>query len=396
MIFDAAGLSYIVSSHEGVPDDDTRSILVNACTSSYAYSGGGATDYDESGLADRFFNIVYATNQPLWEGCNQSHLIVIAELVDFKAPACLRARPTPEKSPYAVLRYLSLTPAYRGSILRGHCRAHDVACHTLDSKSRVMFGWAFAQWFGTARFLKMVIPSPSNSKRLINLYLEPLIEELLQLWHVGVRMYDHATVRAFMIRAALMWTVNDLPAYRMASRWSTRGVMGCPVCMDDTRVFHLQHGRKACYFDCHRQFLPAYHRYRRNKKAFTNNRVENKIARPRASGATKKRWLNGPKRHIIESYILTNCEVVTPYYNAEVTSFPAYFVNGYNFQTECHNTVATDNQSYDLRDPNNLQVVLEAAGTSQRQLHEYDDENEDEDEDNDEDDETDDQEYKTT
>ncbi|KAL0439230.1 UNVERIFIED_CONTAM: hypothetical protein Slati_2406000 [Sesamum latifolium] len=26
--------------------------------------------------------------------------------------------------------------------------------------------------------------------------------------------------------------------------------------MDDTRAFHLQYGRKACYFDCHRQFLP--------------------------------------------------------------------------------------------------------------------------------------------
>ncbi|KAL0286763.1 UNVERIFIED_CONTAM: hypothetical protein Sradi_7139700 [Sesamum radiatum] len=58
-----------------------------------------------------------------------------------------------------------------------------------------------------------------------------------------------------------MWTVNDLPAYRRAYGWSTTEVMGCPVCMDDTRAFHLQHGRKACYFDCHRQFLPAHHPY---------------------------------------------------------------------------------------------------------------------------------------
>ncbi|KAL0373233.1 UNVERIFIED_CONTAM: hypothetical protein Scaly_1004900 [Sesamum calycinum] len=39
---------------------------------------------------------------------------------------------------------------------------------------------------------------------------------------------------------------NDLPAYGMAFGWSTAGVMGCPVCMDGTRAFHLQHGRKAC------------------------------------------------------------------------------------------------------------------------------------------------------
>ncbi|KAL0327891.1 UNVERIFIED_CONTAM: hypothetical protein Scaly_2221700 [Sesamum calycinum] len=56
--------------------------------------------------------------------------------------------------------------------------------------------------------------------------------------------------------------------------------------------------------------------------------------------------------------------------------------------------VAVNNQSYDLRDPNGLQVVLEAAGTSQRQLHENDDENEDEDSDRDESD--DDDEYKAT
>ncbi|KAL0288560.1 UNVERIFIED_CONTAM: hypothetical protein Scaly_2726700 [Sesamum calycinum] len=34
----------------------------------------------------------------------------------------------------------------------------------------------------------------------------------------------------------------------------------------------------------------------------------------RASGTSKKRWLNGLEGHIIETYILCNCEVVTPYY----------------------------------------------------------------------------------
>ncbi|KAL0454701.1 UNVERIFIED_CONTAM: hypothetical protein Slati_0809300 [Sesamum latifolium] len=36
----------------------------------------------------------------------------------------------------------------------------------------------------------------------------------------------------------------------------------------------------------------------------------------RASGASKKRWLSGSERHIIETYILTNCEVVMPYYES--------------------------------------------------------------------------------
>ncbi|KAL0322233.1 UNVERIFIED_CONTAM: hypothetical protein Scaly_2519700 [Sesamum calycinum] len=84
----------------------------------------------------------------------------------------------------------------------------------------------------------------------------------------------------FVPHGGLMWTMNDLSAYGMASEWSTAGVMGCLVCMDDTRAFHLQHDKKACYFDCHRQFLPAHHSYRSNKKAFTKNRIENMVARP--------------------------------------------------------------------------------------------------------------------
>ncbi|KAL0300253.1 UNVERIFIED_CONTAM: hypothetical protein Scaly_3053500 [Sesamum calycinum] len=113
------------------------------------------------------------------------------------------------------------------------------------------------------------VPGPSNLKRLIDVYLEPLIEELQNLWHVGVLMWDSVKNEIFTMHAALMWTVNDLPAYGMAFGWSTVGVIGCPVCMEDTRAFFLQNGRKSCYFDYHRKFFLLDHPYRRNKKAFT-------------------------------------------------------------------------------------------------------------------------------
>ncbi|KAL0411692.1 UNVERIFIED_CONTAM: hypothetical protein Slati_3758900 [Sesamum latifolium] len=105
-------------------------------------------------------------------------------------------------------------------------------------------------------FLTMVIPGPSNPKHLIDVYLEPLIEKLQNLWHVGVLMRGSAKDETFTMCAALMWIVNDLPAYGMAFGWSSASVIGCPVCMKDTRAFYLQNGRKACYFDCYRQFLP--------------------------------------------------------------------------------------------------------------------------------------------
>ncbi|KAL0367358.1 UNVERIFIED_CONTAM: hypothetical protein Sradi_3625900 [Sesamum radiatum] len=132
-------------------------------------------------------------------------------------------------------------------------------------------------------FLMMVIPGPSNLKRLINVYLEPLIEELKNLWHVGVLTRDSTMDEILKMRAALMWTVNDLPAYGMAFGWSSAGVMGCPVCIEDTRAFYLHNSRKACYFDCYRQFLPL-------KKAFTKNRVERKGARLRLTGEQIRDW----------------------------------------------------------------------------------------------------------
>ncbi|KAL0324681.1 UNVERIFIED_CONTAM: hypothetical protein Scaly_2435200 [Sesamum calycinum] len=65
--------------------------------------------------------------------------------------------------------------------------------------------------------------------------------------------------------------------------------------------------------------------------------------------------------------------------------------------------VATDNEVYNLCDPNGLQVVVDlsmaqqhAVGTSRRQVHENDDENKDKDEDNSWDDKTDDDEYEPT
>ncbi|KAL0294398.1 UNVERIFIED_CONTAM: hypothetical protein Scaly_3122000 [Sesamum calycinum] len=88
-----------------------------------------------------------------------------------------------------------------------------------------------------------------------------------------------------------MWTVNDLPIYDMTSRWTTAGVMGYPVCMDDARAFHLQYGRKACNFYYHTQFLPEDHPYRRKKKAFTKNFVEYKVACPRLTRDQIRNWV---------------------------------------------------------------------------------------------------------
>jgi hypothetical protein len=65
----------------------------------------------------------------------------------------------------------------------------------------------------TSFILSLVIPGPSSPDMDINVYLQPLIDELLELWNVGVQTLDASKMENFTMRAQLMWTINDLPAY---------------------------------------------------------------------------------------------------------------------------------------------------------------------------------------
>ncbi|XP_004488345.1 uncharacterized protein [Cicer arietinum] len=122
-------------------------------------------------------------------------------------------------------------------------------------------------------FLICLIPGPSNPKANMDVYLQPLIDELQQLWSEWALTYDIFMKQNFVMRATLMWTINDFPAYGMLSGWSTQGKLACLVCMDGNKAFTLKYGGKNSWFDCHRRFLPHNHAFRRSKKGFTKNRV---------------------------------------------------------------------------------------------------------------------------
>ena len=64
---------------------------------------------------------------------------------------------------------------------------------------------------------------PKNPKNKIDVYLQPLVEDLKKLWDVGIETYDISTGQTFQMNAALMWTINDFSAYRMLSERSTNG-----------------------------------------------------------------------------------------------------------------------------------------------------------------------------
>jgi len=133
-------------------------------------------------------------------------------------------------------------------------------------------------------FLSTMIPGLNSPDRNIDVCLRLLIDELPQLWSSKALTYDILRKQNFLMRVALMWTINDFPAYRIISGWSTYGKLACPYCMENNKAFTLINGGKTSFFDYHRRFLPTNHRFRKNKKVFFVRKVEKDVAPPRLSG----------------------------------------------------------------------------------------------------------------
>ena len=61
--------------------------------------------------------------------------------------------------------------------------------------------------------MPVFIPGPKQPGNDIDVYLRPLVEELLLLWgDEGVRMWDEYKQKNFNLRALLFVTINDWPA----------------------------------------------------------------------------------------------------------------------------------------------------------------------------------------
>ncbi|KAL0435230.1 UNVERIFIED_CONTAM: hypothetical protein Sradi_0230900 [Sesamum radiatum] len=150
--------------------------------------------------------------------------------------------PRHKKTAYAILRYLPITPRlqrlYASNTTVEHMSWHathetesGVMCHPFDAEAWKYFnethpdfaleprnvrlglcadGFALHGQYGKLyscwpisitpynlpprmcmkseyMFLSLIIPGPANPKRLIDVYLQPLIEELVQLWLVGAQ-----------------------------------------------------------------------------------------------------------------------------------------------------------------------------------------------------------------
>lgn len=61
--------------------------------------------------------------------------------------------------------------------------------------------------------LTLLIPGPKQPGNNIYVYLEPLIEDLNELWNNGVDIYDRISKSIFNLKAILLWMINDFSVY---------------------------------------------------------------------------------------------------------------------------------------------------------------------------------------
>lgn len=121
----------------------------------------------------------------------------------------------------------------------------------------------------------------------IDVFMQPLVDELQQLWNqAGVLTRDaraYLGMSHFNMRACLMWTLHDFPAYGLISGLTTRGFKACPVCGPRTKSRRSTILRKNVYCNHHRRYLPQDHYFRGADAAF-DNEANDEIEEPPLTG----------------------------------------------------------------------------------------------------------------
>ena len=133
-------------------------------------------------------------------------------------------------------------------------------------------------------FLTLIIPGPNYLGKNMNVYMQPLKDDLQEAWDNGFKTYDAYSKWSFIMRVWYMYSTHDLPAYALFVGWCVHGRFPCPTCKGALEFRWLQAGRKFSCFDMHRQFLDPRHKFRKDKKNFIKGRVVKHSAPPALTG----------------------------------------------------------------------------------------------------------------
>jgi hypothetical protein len=119
-------------------------------------------------------------------------------------------------------------------------------------------------WLATKKFFinltLLISGKESPTSENIDVYLQPLLEELLELWR-GIPAYDSSAdgtnQKHFILKGVLMWTISDFPTYGLISSQQTKGYHGCPCCgpLTDAKKIRGPTGNKIVYLGMKKRLL---------------------------------------------------------------------------------------------------------------------------------------------
>ncbi|XP_057539537.1 uncharacterized protein LOC130817703 [Amaranthus tricolor] len=150
----------------------------------------------------------------------------------------------------------------------------------------ILINYNLPPWLATNSeflMLSLLIPGPLSPGNANDVYLQPLIKDLINLWEFGLETYDTSSNTRFDMQVALVGTISDFPGYEMCSGWSTKGKFACPCCHYEIDSMYLKYSHKYCYM-CHRKWLDSDHPWRYNKRNF-NGHIETRNEPVRLTGS---------------------------------------------------------------------------------------------------------------
>ncbi|KAL3678426.1 hypothetical protein R1sor_021382 [Riccia sorocarpa] len=139
---------------------------------------------------------------------------------------------------------------------------YGVKSSSLSTWPVVLTNYNVPPWLASKKgflLLSLIIPGPKKVKN-IDIYLEPLVEELEQLWTGVDDVYDGRTERIgwnrwFTLKGVLLWTMHDYPGFAQVSGFQTSGYAACPTCGPALPVARSSHLSKQVYMS-YSTYLP--------------------------------------------------------------------------------------------------------------------------------------------
>jgi hypothetical protein len=142
----------------------------------------------------------------------------------------------------------------------------------------IMCIYNLPQWLCHKRkylLLTTLISGPKQAGIDIDVFLDPLMEDMQKLWEHGVNVWDEYKKEYFNLKAIIFCMINDNLAH-LSLTGQVKEKTECVICVDQMELIYLPSSSKLVYM-WHHKFLQPKHRYHQWRSHFDGT-IENEEA----------------------------------------------------------------------------------------------------------------------